>query len=134
MHQGWCSSDRILQRWHNLPRDWAPRCFIGAGVEFERLHAPRISFALAPKGVADRPEPVLPVEVTPVQAQPLADGCFCVDGDLDAPPHSLIRGDFVVRGSVRIGSNSVVQGSIKSHHDMRIEPDTSVEGSLISAR
>jgi predicted acyltransferase (DUF342 family) len=107
---------------------------IGAGVEFERLHARRILFKearmTAPGNAASS------VTLTPrdVVARRRVGRCYFLDEDLNVAAQTVVRGDFVVQGAVRIGRNARVEGSIKSRDDMFIEAGAQVQGSVISGR
>ena len=107
---------------------------IGAGVEFERLHAPRIVFGKAEIAAPVTVAANTPLRLAQLNATRMAGNCYAIEADLDVPPDTLIRGDFVVRGVVRVGRGSRVEGSIKSNRDMWIEDGAVIEGSVISGK
>jgi cytoskeletal protein CcmA (bactofilin family) len=115
---GRASSDRNMQ--------------VGPGVEFERLHATRLMFGI--------PVPAQPAATAPFpaafkpNAKPMSGDCFSVDGDLEVPPNTLLRGNFVVLGNIKLGRRSRIEGSLKSHEDFQTESGVIIEGSVVSGR
>lgn len=56
-----------------------------------------------------------------------------VDGDLEIPERSLVRGNVIARGALRIGAGSRIEGSVKSHGTLTVESSASIAGSAVSA-
>lgn len=106
---------------------------IGGNVEFERLHSRRIIFGEMDTS-ADAASESLSYPAYLPPSRPMAEDCFSIDGDLDIPPRTLVRGDFVVRGKIHIGRHARVEGSLKSYNDFHLESGVTITGSAVSGR
>lgn len=108
------------------------------GVRFARLRAPRIATCgtadAEPSPPARREPDAALTPFTPPGAARLGEGYLRVDGSLDVPPRSLVRGNLIVRGDLRLGEGSRVLGAVKAHGSVTVGRDVAVEGAVVARR
>jgi len=106
------------------------RVMLGTDVVFERAGAPVIAHGAArepPASVNGAGKTWQP----PAEALQVGDH-LRIEGDLDIPKGTRVRGDLVVAGRLRIGAGSVVEGSVKAHRDLELAEGARVTGAAVS--
>lgn len=102
-----------------------------AGVQFERIGAPRIEVGSATgSGIAATDVERTPW-IPPERARTVGNHLH-VDGDAELPPGTEHHGDLVVAGTLLIGAGARIVGSVKAHRGIQVRRGGVITGSLVS--
>jgi len=106
------------------------RVIIGAGVQFERMHAPVIV-----TGVEFQPPSFLPIRrepwKPPAAGITLDTGTLLFTDSITIPAAQIVRDQLVSKGTLTIGENSKMYGSLKAYRLLRIGRRSIVRGALV---
>lgn len=109
---------------------------LGVHCHFERLNAPKVLCAEAenpPAPPDSRERQRLAPEDLPGFVD-LAGGRCLVRGDLELPPHSLLRTNLVVTGALHVGEGCEIDGDVKARRKLHLDRGVTVTGALVSGR
>ncbi len=110
------------------------RMELGAGVVFERLHAPSIVFGEAPAGVGPLPNLATSAACEDVlgRTAELRGGLLRVAEDLALPPASLCAERLVVQSNVQVGAQSWLQHALKGNGKVILQAQCRVDDAVVA--